>query len=164
MHSDRGSLLAYQTIPFLVVMVLFCNPNSLTAEEALGRPWGRLSAPSVTTPEAPSGGGYLGKYNPWADSANGGASLYFRQDDIKPSTRLQNNRAYPAAPGSPSTRPNAPMQPDYSRNYRSSPQLPSPLSESLFGNNLNPNYGNYWNDPYEMLQPSNGVVWPGMMR
>lgn len=176
MYAARHHFSAYHIVSVLMVITWLLHPGVSDADEGAGRPWGRLNQPSLSTPESNSKSGYLGRYNPWTKGSKGGSGepqRYRQRGDRNPASRAARINSGARGPGYPSTQYYAPQLPGYpGRNlmgndpYSASPFSSSPYLGIIPGNGyLNPNYGNYWNDPYDsMMQPGSGIIWSDMWR
>ena len=163
---------AYFFVLLMIPLGLILTPGTSNAEE--GRPWGRLNKPSLSAPESKQKSGYLGRYNPWSNSgehATDKPPRYRQRGDDDPSSRAVESNSYTGVQRYPSRQPYAQMPPNYPYDqtggaYYSAPSLPfiPPPGLSPWGGGLNPNYGNYWNDPYDSMQPDRGIFWSDMWR
>ncbi|MCW8919057.1 MAG: hypothetical protein OQL08_09625 [Gammaproteobacteria bacterium] len=136
------------------------------ADEVDGsRPWGRLSKPSLSAPASTSQRGYLGRYNPWSSERKSESrEPQYRQRDSAAAPDLSPSGVpygYPAV--QPYTVP--PAYPGYGQGG-AAPYAAPPLYGGMapWGGGLNPDYGGYWNDPYNTLQPDRGILWSDMWR
>ncbi len=155
----------------LLPLVFALYPEVSYADSAQGRPWGRVDKPAFTAPETGRRSGYLGRYNPWSNSGENGTDEppRYRQRGVEdPSSRASGVTPYGGVPGYPAMQPYAPMpgypyNPGVAPGYSTQSYLPMPGLAPWDGG-LNPNYGNYWNDPYDTLQPDRGILWSDMWR
>ena len=160
---------------FVLLMIplgLMLTPETSNAEE--GRPWGRLNKPLLSAPESKRKSGYLGRYNPWSNSgepASDEPPRYRQRGDDDPSSQEAELNPYTGIQGYPPRSPRALMPRNYPYDstggaYYSTPTLPSstPPFFSPWSGGMNPNYGNYGNDPYDSMQPGRGILWSDMWR
>ncbi len=159
----------------LLVLVLslasLLLPCHGVAEEQQGRPWGRLDKPVVNAPQANNKSGYLGRYNPWTKGSENSTDeppRYRNRDNANPATNSGVYRSYGSTWG-PSPQPYTPYGPEFSYapnvGYPYDGVYSSPMQGlAPWGGGLNPNYGNYWNDPYDALHPDTGILWSDMWR
>ena len=150
----------------LPLLSLVCAPA--VAQEALERPWGRLDNTVKSPTPSSAKSGYLGRYNPWGSKQNNEGREGAEQPRYREPQSHNENR-YRAAPSiTPwgySQRPAYPYPSpyDYGRPYGDTYPGGMPGLAPWFGG-INPNYGNYWNDPYETLSPDTGLLWSDMWR
>ena len=162
------SRLLMLALPLVSVLL----PYHCVAEEQQGRPWARLDKPVVSAPQVNKKSGYLGRYNPWSKGSENPTEdeppRYRKRDNANSTTNSGAYRAYGNAWG-PSPQPYAPYGPGFSN----APSGGYPYGGSNFspmqglapwGGGLNPDYGNYWNDPYDALHPDTGILWSDMWR
>ncbi len=158
-------------VSLFTLLLLPLAPQECFADSTEGRPWGRVDKPAIVPPESGHKSGYLGRYNPWSKSGNNKTDeppRYRKRGNEDPSSRAptqSGERVYPPR------QPYAPMplsQPhDQEGRYPyASPFQPYSVPPGLapWDGGLNPDYGNYWNDPYDTLQPERGLLWSDMWR
>jgi hypothetical protein len=147
-----------------VAMVMLLGlPCGSMAEEGVGRPWGRLPASPVGVQETAPQRGYLGRYNPWVKGIeNSSAQPRYRQRDNAPAVKA-NQYGYPP--------PSAQVVPPAVNSFTGqgaapywTPPFPAYPDAAPWGGSLSPDYGGYWNDPYDNLQPDRGILWSDMWR
>lgn len=167
-HAFSLGLLALLLLPLITVVY----PEESFADSQQVRPWGRLDKPSFTPSDPGRKSGYLGRYNPWLKSGENGTDeppRYRKRGDDDPSSQASGVTPQSSVPAYPSRQPYAPMSSNTPYNtdrrdsYSPQPYLPAPGLAPWDGG-LNPNYGNYWNDPYDTLQPDRGLLWSDMWR
>lgn len=153
-----------------IVLPLFALLTAVgtVAAEEVGRPWGRVDAPSYRQHESVRSG-YLGRYNPWEKNRDNGTDErpHYREQEQGPSAPYSwGDRSYYRGPGWQPGESYRPMMPGYEAgNYPSYAPTYSPYPvPAPWGGVLDPNYGNYWNDPYQGLQPNQGILWSDMWR
>lgn len=151
----------------VAVLVTLALSGYAVADEADGgRPWGRLAKPSLSAPASTLQRGYLGRYNPWNnDGKSGSREPQYRQRESAPASNLPPSGAaygYPAV--QPYTAPSP--YPGYGSSGGTDPYAAPPAYGGMapWGGGLNPDYGGYWNDPYNTLQPDRGILWSDMWR
>jgi hypothetical protein len=152
----------------VTALVMLALPRHSAADEVDGRPWGRLSKPSLSAPASSSQRGYRGRYNPWSSEGRSDSKepRYRQRDDAAASNVPPFNGYHGYPPRQPYT-PSPPPYPAYGPLGGAPYAAPSPSPYSgmaPWGGGLNPNYGGYWNDPYNTLQPDRGILWSDMWR
>lgn len=159
-------------LPLLLLPLLIVIGTPVSAQERQGRPWGRLDNPVQGSSVTTSPNGYTGRYNPWIHEGTSQeqghqeqpryrdhqsrSETTYRQAPL-PYTGPRVQSAYPHYDSS--LLPGYGYVPPYSGSY---PAV-TPGMSPWFGG-INPNYGNYWNDPYETLRPDTGLLWSDMWR
>jgi hypothetical protein len=161
----------WQWIGLALSLGALLSPAASLAEEGAGRPWGRLNKPALRAPEAENNSGYLGRYNPWrrqGGSDENEALRYREQQSGSPAFRSGGGSGYPRG-WYPPAQPYAPPISAYPYGgvggypYFAPPSLSVPGMAPWYGG-LNPDYGNYWNDPYNTLRPDSAILWSDMWR
>ncbi len=165
----RYSPRRFLTLALPLVSLLL--PYHSAAEELQSRPWGRLDKPVVSAPQVNNKSGYLGRYNPWTKGSEyptDETPRYRNHDEAHSTTNSGAYRSYDNTQGA-SPQPYTPYGPEYS--YPPDTRYPygggysSPMQGlAPWGGGLNPNYGNYWNDPYDERHPDTGILWSDMWR
>ena len=154
------SLLSLLVLPLAAVIF----PADAYADSTQGRPWGRVDKPTFSAPDTGRRSGYLGRYNPWSNSGKNSTDApprYRKRDDDAPSSSASGVAPYGVQPHMPV--PNYPYNSGGAYGYSPQPYSPMPGLAPWDGG-MNPNYGNYWNDPYDTLQPDRGILWSDMWR
>jgi len=153
---------------YLLLLLLGTSFNSVAADEQPGRPWGRMDNSMQRDASQKEPSGYRGRYNPWGSASrqeeDGVESTPRYREPIVVDTdryrRVPNAAqwAYQQPPAYNSGVPNNYGSP-YGSFYPGDMQGMAP-----WHGGINPNYGNYWNDPYGTLQPDTGLLWSDMWR
>ena len=147
----------------LSLLGLVCVP--VAAQE---RPWGRMDNPVTTPGSSAKQSGYLGRYNPWANKREEGQLEGDEQPRYRESQPRSESRYRAAPPDNPWDYPKRydytyPSPYGYGMPYNAPYPGGLPGLAPWFGG-INPDYGNYWNDPYDTLSPDTGMLWSDMWR
>ncbi len=168
-NAKSGAMRYASLLLALPLLALLALP--VAAEEAAVRPWGRLGGSAVTKP-TDGNSGYLGRYNPWnkeTDTHSENSPRYRERDSDNRGRGDRGSYRKYGAVEAPAPHPYTPYSPAYPYGYGAMGGYPysDPYFSPMQGlapwrGGLNPDYGNYWNDPYDALYPDRGSFWSDM--